>query len=151
MTYDPLAMVIAFHDKFHADGEARNNSDLNIEKIVRRSRLINEEAFEVDEAVISLMAAVEFGPPTDIEYNKAQVAKELADLLYVIYGTADELGIPIYDVFAAVHASNMSKVWDDGEVHYNEYGKVLKPDSYVAPDILAIMNTWNTQTAQDAN
>lgn len=139
MTYDPLAAVIAFHDKFHEHGEMRNCFDITIEDVVRRSRLIQEEACEVDEAVVSFMTAIEFGPDEDIAYNKAQLAKELADLLYVIYGTAEELEIPIYDVFAAVHDSNMSKVWDDGEVHYNEYGKVLKPPTYKAPDIMSVI------------
>ncbi|MDX3260813.1 MazG nucleotide pyrophosphohydrolase domain-containing protein [Streptomyces sp. MI02-2A] len=71
------------------------------------------------------------------------LAKELADLLYVIYGTADLLEIPLEAVFAEVHRSNMSKVRPDGTVLRREDGKVLKPDTYREADVHgAITGEW---------
>ena len=39
------------------------------------------------------------------------MAKELADLLYVVYGTAVSYGLDMDPVFREVHRSNLSKVW----------------------------------------
>ena len=38
-----------------------------------------------------------------------EIAKELADVLYVVYGTAVTYGIDLAPVFAEVHRANMSK------------------------------------------
>jgi predicted HAD superfamily Cof-like phosphohydrolase len=58
------------------------------------------------------------------------VADAIADMLYVVYGAAHAWGIPVGEVFAEVHRSNMSKVWADGTVHRRDDGKVLKPSTY---------------------
>src|SRR5215470_709029 len=54
------------------------------------------------------------------------VAKELADLLYVVYGTAVSCGLDMAPVFREVHRSNMSKVGG----HKRADGKWLKPPDY---------------------
>lgn len=71
----------------------------------------------------------------DPEPDRARVAKELADLLYVTYGAAAALGIPIDAVFREVHRSNMSKLDSDGKPIKREDGKVIKGPNYKAPDI----------------
>lgn len=68
------------------------------------------------------------------EISKQRLAKELADLLYVVYGTADAFGIDIDRVFAEVHRSNMSKLVD-GKPLKREDGKVLKGPNYTPPDL----------------
>lgn len=45
----------------------------------------------------------------------------------------------IEKVFDEVHRSNMSKVFPDGTVRYDEGGKVLKPDTYSKADIKSIL------------
>lgn len=135
MTHEPMKNLKEFHDTFHHKGANRDYHNISTEDIVRRSRLIQEESIEVSDSLVSYIFSLEFGPPIDIAYNREQVAKELADLLYVVYGTAEELGFQLEDIFARVHKSNMSKVWDDGTVHYNEFGKVLKPPTYSPPDL----------------
>jgi len=75
-------------------------------------------------------------------------ADALADLLYVVYGAALEWGIPLDDVFAEVHRSNMSKVWPDGTVHYREDGKVLKPPAYSPADVAKVLKI---SAAEDLN
>ena len=67
------------------------------------------------------------------------VAHELADMLYVIYGTALEYGIDMDRVFYEVHKANMTKVGADGTVEKNVAGKVMKGDGYVPPDIARIL------------
>lgn len=54
------------------------------------------------------------------------VADGLADLLYVVYGTAVSFGIYMPPVLAEVHRSNMTKVGG----YKSPSGKWVKPDTY---------------------
>jgi predicted HAD superfamily Cof-like phosphohydrolase len=67
------------------------------------------------------------------------VADAIADLCYVLVGTALSFGIPIGDVSDEVHRSNMSKVWEDGSIHKNAYGKVIKPPTYSPANVEGIL------------
>jgi len=65
------------------------------------------------------------------------IAKEAADLVYVVVGTLISRGIPFNDVFAALQQSNMSKVGDDGSVVMRDDGKILKgPNFRPAEDMI---------------
>lgn len=129
--YSPMEDLREFHDTFAPD----QKRDDFLTKTERRINLITEEYEEVSEALVHLEDTRLNLTSSSVFEARAELAKELADLLYVVYGTAEELGIPLEEVFQAVHQSNMSKVWDDGKVHYNEFGKVLKPPTYVKPDL----------------
>lgn len=61
--------------------------------------------------------------------------KELADLVYVTYGYANVRGWNLDEAVRRVHASNMSKLGDDGKPIYREDGKVLKGPNYKKPDL----------------
>ena len=63
------------------------------------------------------------------------VAKELADLLYVVYGTAVSCGLDMAPVFREVHRSNMSKVGG----HKRADGKWLKPPGYAPAHLQPIL------------
>jgi predicted HAD superfamily Cof-like phosphohydrolase len=131
MTYTPMADLKEFHDTF----APHQRSEEFLSKTERRINLICEEYEEVAQAIIYLEDTRLNMTSGTVAEATEELAKELADLLYVVYGTAEELGIPLEEVFKAVHESNMSKVWPDGEVHYNEFGKVLKPSTYSKPDL----------------
>ena len=90
-------------------------------------RCIEEEYAEFVEAV---KEHVSFGT---VE-TRANLCKEWADLQYVVSQAAVFFDIPADPAFNRVHASNMTKVVD-GVIRFREDGKVLKPDSYVAPDM----------------
>ena len=66
--------------------------------------------------------------------DKAALTKELADLLYVVYGAAVTFGLPLDVVFNRVHASNMSKLLD-GKPLKRQDGKVLKGPNYQPPKL----------------
>lgn len=72
-------------------------------------------------------------------FNRERVAKELADILYVTYGTAAAFGIDIDAVFDIVHESNMSKLGEDGKPIYREDGKVLKGPNYKEADLTGVV------------
>lgn len=99
-----------------------------------RMRLIQEEYKEVM-AELEKFAANPEMPVDEQLATLGSLLKELCDLRYVVEGTAVSCGLPMAPAYRAVHASNMSKVWDDGRFHVNEHGKVLKPPTYRPPDM----------------
>jgi predicted HAD superfamily Cof-like phosphohydrolase len=67
------------------------------------------------------------------------IADALADIVYVIYGTALTYGIDLDSVLQEVHRSNMSKLSSDGKPLIRDDGKVLKSEQYFPPDIPAVL------------
>lgn len=72
------------------------------------------------------------------------IADGIADLLYVVFGTASAYGIDAQAVFDEAHKSNSSKaVWDEATKTYvvlkDEGGKVIKPDTYEPADFEAVI------------
>lgn len=91
-----------------------------------RAKLIKEEVKET-------IHAIETG-------NLAKIADGLADIIYVVCGTALEYGIPLHEVWRAVQRSNMAKVCPEtGKVIRRADGKILKPDGWQEPDFAAIL------------
>lgn len=121
-----LGKVRRFHDLMGIDP--------GYDSIPMRKSLIEEEAFEVDEALGDMHWQWKFGGE-DLTKYRQHVAKELADLLYVVYGTAVCLGIDLDKVFDEVHKSNLSKLDNDGLPVRREDGKVTKGPNYKAPDL----------------
>lgn len=78
----------------------------------------------LEEEYTEFLEALRWGDPVF-------VAKEGADLVYVVVGTLISMGIPFNEVFAALQMSNMSKIGPDGQVTKREDGKILKGESYV--------------------
>ena len=82
--------------------------------------------------------AVEFR--TALEENDiVGLADAIADLLYVTYGAALTFGIPIREVFAEVHRSNMTKLDDEGNPVYRDDGKVMKGPNFSAPRLMSLL------------
>ena len=61
--------------------------------------------------------------------------KELADLVYVCYQYAENMGWFLDEALSRVHLSNMSKLDKDGKPIYRDDGKVLKGPDYKPPDL----------------
>ena len=61
--------------------------------------------------------------------------KELSDLVYVCYQYAENMGWDLDEALRRVHASNMSKLDEDGKPTYREDGKVLKSANYQPPTL----------------
>lgn len=71
--------------------------------------------------------------------NMVGVADGCADLIWVILGLCNTMGIPINPVWREVMLSNMSKVPSDGKVLRREDGKILKPEGYFPPNISKVL------------
>lgn len=118
-------MVREFHKAFGHD--YRDQPDANVELGVQSLRLdlIQEELDELNDAML--------------DRNIVEVADALADLLYVVYGTAVVFGIDMEPIVQEVHRSNMSKIALDGSVEYDERGKVMKPDTFEEPQLRGLL------------
>lgn len=66
-----------------------------------------------------------------------EVADALGDQLYILCGTILKHGMQniIEKVFNEIHASNMSKVGENGEAIVREDGKILKGPKYFKPNL----------------
>ena len=67
--------------------------------------------------------------------HQEDALKELADLVYVCYQYAQNMGWLLDEALDRVHKSNMSKLDEDGNPIYREDGKVLKGPNYKPPDL----------------
>lgn len=67
-----------------------------------RIKLIDEEFEELQEAFV--------------EKSIKKVADAIADILYVVYGTAVSCGLDAQKLVDEVHSSNMSKLWTNSEI-----------------------------------
>lgn len=120
-------MMTAFEavTEFHlAYGVAAPNRAIILPAEVQalRERLIREELDEY-------LDAVQRG-------DLIEIADALADLTYVVIGTAVAHGLTRFDdIFAEVHRSNMSKLGDDGKPIIRGDGKVLKGNAFTPPDL----------------
>lgn len=124
-------MVAEFHRKH---GEPVERTPVTSEQMEARRQLrldlVNEEAEELADA-LGLCGSLGELPPDPVA-----VADALGDLVYVIYGAALEWGIPLDDVIAEIHRSNLTK--DVGEKRGD--GKIRKGDAYEPPDLVAVLD-----------
>ena len=91
-----------------------------------RVDLIQEEVDELVEAIA--------------QKDMVEIADALTDILYVVYGAGHTFGIDLDACFDEVHASNMSKLGEDGRPIKREDGKVMKGPGFFAPDLESILN-----------
>ena len=62
--------------------------------------------------------------------------KEMADLLYVIYGYANARGWDIEEAFRRVHENNLGRMYQpDGTIKRREDGKIMKNKDYPKVDL----------------
>lgn len=101
-------------------GETLNTLDANT--AILRMTLMREELSELETAL------------EDHDLNG--IADGLADLLYVVLGTAVSCGINIEPVFNEVHRSNMTKFIDG---YRRADGKWIKGPSYSPADITSVL------------
>ena len=67
--------------------------------------------------------------------HSEECLKELADLVYVCYQYAENMGWFLDEAMNRVHESNLSKLDEYGNPIYRDDGKVLKGPNYKPPDL----------------
>jgi predicted HAD superfamily Cof-like phosphohydrolase len=108
--------------KFMILGEQKISSDLNLKNKQTQlyMNLIKEEFEETAKAFD--------------EEDLVEVADGLADMVWVIMGMCNSVGIDFDKIWEEVKSSNMSK-FVDGKSIKNEAGKIMKPETYFKPNI----------------
>lgn len=96
----------------------RSTPSVRVDGATRGCDFVDEEARELREAVES--------------GDVVATADALADLAYVVYGSALHFGIDLDAVIAEVHRSNMTKS-PAGD------GKAIKGPTYVPPDLTQLL------------
>lgn len=145
--FEKIAEWHEIFDNGYKDPKAENR-----ERVLLRGNLMWEELQEVFKELglcftmhidleqgtykISVINDNEFEGPVD----RAKVGKELADLLYVTYGSGDTMNLPMDEIYNEVHRSNMSKLGPDGKPIYRDDGKILKGPNYSPADIESVLN-----------
>ena len=72
--------------------------------------------------------------------DKLEVGEALVDIEVINIGTSLTYGINIDAGFNIVHQSNMAKVNPQtGRMDKNEFGKIIKPAGWVAPDLSGLI------------
>ena len=113
-----------FHAAFGGQRPLEPSLDISPDLKALRITLMQEELKEVVAAI-------------NEDHPLPDLAKELADLLYVLLGTVHTFGLDDHfaTVFDEVHRSNMSKLDDQGQPIYRKDGKVLKSKNYTPANI----------------
>lgn len=143
---DPETLVRQFHDVYEVpvatDGPRADRDRLGL-----RLALVAEEFAELVEAARGSVAAatiraawIQAEAADEGRRDTVATADALGDLVYVIYGMALELGIPLPEVIAEIHESNLSKLGPDGRPVLRADGKVLKGPGYRAPDVAGVLD-----------
>lgn len=110
-------MLREYHGHPHADGRTNGKA--------LRCRLHREEHRELEDEL-----------DTYGTYDQAKIARELADVVYVAYGTALVFGIDLDVALAEIHRCAMVKL--EANVR-REDGKIVKPPGFVPPDMTAAL------------
>jgi len=106
---------------------------LTISSLKLQQTLIDEEHLELAHAYLDLKK--------DITNKRARehMLKELADLVYVCQQEAAAFGWDLQTAYNRVHASNMSKLGEDGKPLRREDGKILKGPNYFVPSLIDLV------------
>jgi len=157
---DHMMQVIAFHVTYDVPMVPLRNDDrefrhMDDARVAMRLGLVWEEFRELLEDGFGIQT-----PPlaqrfqagdklfTDIhasalsetgKRNGAQVADALGDIVYVCYGMALEMGYDLRAVIEEIHASNLTKLGEDGKPIHRADGKVLKGPRYLKPNVAAAL------------
>ena len=122
---DHSTLLSSQAQEFRAAYKIMNTNSL--ETRIRQRNLITEEFKEFLEADGLL-----FRNNPEFPQN---CLKELADLVYVCYQYAANMGWDLDEAMFRVHQSNMSKLDEEGKPIYREDGKVLKGPNYKPPNL----------------
>ena len=135
--HEQLKMMEEFHRAFgHPIDEPGIifNRDTALDFIHLRETLHAEEDEELRIELWNCFAEQKINP---------NLLKEGSDLLYVLLGTFVSLGLgnELIEAFSRVHASNMSKLDENGKPIYRDDGKVMKGPNYKPPTLDDLIGT----------
>jgi len=122
-----IQAVEKFHNSFGIENNYSPTTELSVQEIDLRHRLMQEENDEYLEAAKN--------------GDLVEVADALGDQLYILCGTILKHGLQhkIEEVFNEIQRSNMSKLDENGKPIYREDGKIMKSSKYFKPNIERVL------------
>ncbi len=120
---DWQADVAKFHFKMDIPVEAYPRIPNDIRRPILRRELNKEEYDELWEAMVT--------------GDVVEIADGIADLIYVLLGTALEYGIDMEPIWDEVQRTNMLK--EGGGIRGD--GKILKPEGWQPPNIAGLLKS----------
>jgi predicted HAD superfamily Cof-like phosphohydrolase len=125
--YDEMEDVKAFYEKFEQPMSSIPTQDLvTPTRLIERINFMQEELDEFKEGAATR--------------DMALMADSLIDLVYVVKGTAIEMGLPWEELWMDVQRANMAKVI--GQTKRGIQIDVAKPPGWVGPKTEAILFTY---------
>lgn len=155
-TDDRHSKVLAFHALYKVPIANKTDeviSHMSDERITLRLNLLIEEVNELLRDGFGINAKIDYST-TDGKFhgnnllqavksskyrNVVEVADALGDISYVVDGFAIEAGLNLDDVIGEIHASNMTKIGEDGSPIYRADNKVLKGPFFTEPNIEQVL------------
>ena len=146
-TSDYLGMVREFHEKFGYSvnrhlSEFSESSEIGVvgHTLCQTAKHLVENGGRND--LLKLRAHLmleELGEALEALGRKDEVAllDGLGDLLYVVWGTAVSLGLPLEEAFVEIHKKNMLKDRQEGRP-----GHPGKAENYLPPDLESILQAY---------
>lgn len=93
-----------------------------------------------DTSLYQKLIAEEYEEWLDCKPSTTEDLKELADLVYVIYGYAKSVGYDLDEAIRRVHKNNLGRcLQPDGTVQYRADGKILKNPDFPKVDLSDLM------------
>lgn len=123
----PQQLVLDFHRTFGLPFSTSPTLQVCESIAELRNSLLREEAGE-------LMDACE-------RRDLVAIADGIADVLYVVYGTAVTYGLDADALLREVHRSNMSKLGADGKPILRDDGKVVKGPNFFKPNFEMLLGS----------
>jgi predicted HAD superfamily Cof-like phosphohydrolase len=107
--------------------------------------LVREETGELEEAMSAYNAS-------ENQQEEAQASADaldaICDSIWVLIGLAKAMNLPLEWGWDAVASTNLKKIDPElGIVNRDQNGKIMKPDRWVPPDMLRIVNESRGQTS----
>lgn len=117
--------------------------------IVQPVRLLDPATF-TEKQIMNGMVKSEWVAPAEQCYGDnlvdlVELADALGDLDVVVQGGNLAFGIPAGEVMNEIHASNMSKLGEDGKPIYNADGKIMKGPNFKEPAVKRVLETFDPQ------
>lgn len=144
MTQSLTTMLKEFHDTYNVPSKDATNVADTFDWLQFRDKIFSEEYVELITA--SIKYAQQGVSQEERQKELTEVLDALADMIYVAAGTAQLLGFDIQGALEEVHASNMSKLGEDGLPIIADgsdpdkpKGKVLKGPNFREPHLRPFM------------
>lgn len=127
-----------------ACGQAVNQYPIAPEKFEALALQVSMQQTLIQEEIAELIRAVdmcyEFRHDKGLYWQMlSEISAEAVDVVYVVIGLCNTLGLNVNAMFSEIHGANMRKVGEDGLVKKRPDGKIMKPEGWEPANKLRVI------------